>query len=378
MLFLAPLICSWPLFQVPASEPAPTPAPTSALARPAGELVLGLVTTINEEMASQGLVGMAASIVVDGEVHSFCTGFEDREAEIAVTPKTLFRWASISKPVTAIAAMQLVEQGKLDLDADVRTLVPEFPKKPWGVTARQLMQHRGGIVHYWNGKVLPTKGVDYGRAHPFADAILALDKFKDSPLIAEPGTQHAYSTHGYMLLGAAVQRAGAAPFHHQVTARISAPLDMKTLYPDYQWEALEHRAVGYRKRGDEIVRSADADVSWKLPGGGYVSTIGDLARFAKGIAEEKLLTQASWTAMWTPQQAPETEDGFIKYGFGFGISQTGGELRVSHTGAQAKTRTLMQVRPGTDAAVVLMTNCEWAKLAPIATKLWAVIDGGEE
>ena len=79
-------------------------------------------------------------------------------------------------------------------------------------------------------------------------------------------------------------------------------------------------------------------------------------------------------AMWTPQTAPETEAGTIDYGLGFGIQISGDVLRVSHSGSQSKTRTLMQVRPGSDEAVVLMTNSEWANLAPIATGIWEILD----
>ncbi len=373
MSFFAPFAAICVLAQAPSPTPSVNPLADAAPSPPQAEWL----TALKAEMKAQNLVGLAAGIVQNGEITTLCTGFEDREAEIPVTPATLFRWASISKPVTSIAAMQLVEKDKLDLDADVRLHVPEFPIKPWPVTSRQLMQHRGGIVHYRNGKVVPTSGVQYNSEHPFADTILALDKFKDSPLIAEPGTRHAYSTHGYMLLGAVVQRAGGAPFHEQVEKRIARPLGMSTLRPDYEWEAMEHRAVGYLKQGEEIRRSPDGDVSWKLPGGGYLSTIGDLARFAQGIAEGKLLTEASWKAMWTPQVAPEKESGTIGYGLGFGISQRGGELRVSHSGSQRKTRTLMQVRPGSEMAVVLMTNSEWAELSPIANKIWAALDRGK-
>lgn len=332
---------------------------------------------VSPAFASQELVGLAVGVVVDGEITEVTFGFEDREAKVAVNGATLFRWASISKPLTAIAAMQLVEASKLDLDLDVRSWVPEFPEKPWPITSRQLMQHRGGIVHYTNGKIVRTRDVEYENEHPFADVVAALDLFKESPLIAEPGTKHAYTTHGYMLLGAVVQKAGKAPFHAQVTERIAARLGMTTLRPDYQWESMDHRAVGYLKVGDKTRLSPNADVSWKLPGGGYLSTIGDLARFARGVAHGELLSEESWAAMFTPQLAPETEAGVVQYGLGFGINRKGDELRVSHSGSQLKTRTLCQIKPGSRRAVVLMTNSEWADLAPIAAAVWEALPAGE-
>lgn len=350
---------------LPQASPAPSADHVRAAVEPA----------VSAGFLDQELIGIAAAVVIGDEIIEVTLGLEDREAKVPISGATLFRWASISKPLTSIAAMQLVEAGKLDLDVGVRTHVPEFPEQRWPITSRQLMQHRGGIVHYRNGKVVPMKGVDYESDHPYADTVTALDLFKNSPLIAEPGTRHAYSTHGYMLLGAVVQRAGDAPFHSQVATRIAAPLGMTTLRPDYQWEAMEHRAVGYLKLGSKVMRSPNADVSWKLPGGGYLSTVGDLARFARGVGQLELLTDESWAEMFTPQKAPETKAGMVQYGLGFGINTKGDELRVSHSGSQSKTRTLCQVKPGSKRAVVLMTNSEWAKLAPIATEIWAALDG---
>jgi serine beta-lactamase-like protein LACTB len=138
-------------------------------------------------MESQQLVGLAMGVIVDGKVvHVRGFGFADREAKRPVDERTMFRWASISKPLTAMRAMQLVEQGKLDLDAEVREYVPEFPKKPHFITTRQLLGHLGGIVHYRNGVVIRSQ-VEYESPHPFADVVVALDTFKESPLIAEPG-----------------------------------------------------------------------------------------------------------------------------------------------------------------------------------------------
>src|SRR5262245_62020575 len=93
------------------------------------------------EIEKQGLVGTAVGVVVDGKV-AYLRGYglADRETRRDIEPgKTSFRWASCSKMVTAIAALQLADAGKLDLDADVRTYVPEFPDKGVKITARQLL-----------------------------------------------------------------------------------------------------------------------------------------------------------------------------------------------------------------------------------------------
>lgn len=329
-----------------------------------------LEAALEEGAQAQDLVGFAAAFVEGGEIHEFHFGYEDRENEVEVGPDTLFRWASISKPLTAVAAMQLALDDRLDLDADVRDHVPEFPEKPWPVTCRQLTGHLGGIVHYRNGKVVRTER-EYDVDHPFESVILALDTFKESPLVAEPGTKYAYTTHGYILLSAVVERAGDAPFADQVKARVLTPLAMDSCRPDYQWDEIDHRAVGYKRIGAKIIRSTDTDVSWKLGGGGYLSNVGDLARFARGSMGEDVLPRSAWETMWTPMK---TADGASTgYGMGFGVRDVDGRRRVSHSGSQEKTRTLMHVFPEEKRALVLMTNCEWANLGLIAKSGWEAL-----
>ena len=181
---------------------------------------------VRAQMAQQQAVGIAIGVIRDGEVAYLAGyGFEDRERKTPVDADTMFRWASISKPLTAIAAAQLAEAGELDLDADIRTLVPEFPDKGSEITTRQLLGHLGGIVHYRNGPVIRTDG-SYDQPHPYQDVILALDHFRESPLVGAPGSKFAYTTHGFIHASAAVERAGKQPFHLQVDERIATPLEL--------------------------------------------------------------------------------------------------------------------------------------------------------
>lgn len=320
---------------------------------------------VKTEMRSQKAIGVAIGILQKGQI-SYVQGYglADKEKEIPVTSQSLFRWASVSKPVTAVAAMQLVEKGRLDLDADVRTYVPEFPEKEGKITVRQLLCHQSGIVHYSNGKVIVTKR-DYGVPHPFEDVVLALDNFKESPLIHQPGEKASYTTHGFVLLSAVVERAGKTRYLDQVNERIFKPLGMTTMQPDYEWKDIPNRAVGYRKLGEEIVKSKDVDVSWKLGGGGFISNIDDMARFAQGLLQRKLVNAKTEELMWTPQK---TSDGKVTtYGLGFSVDSPNNRLRVSHSGAQEKTRTRLVIYPRLGQGVVVMTNSEYADPAKFTT-----------
>lgn len=360
------------LAAIPALRPGAAVAQTApAAAAEAAPLRVRIRERAQRELDEHSLVGLSVAVIVPGqEVLTEHLGFEDREAGIAASDATMYRWASVSKPMTAVLAMQLAGSGKLDLDADVRTVVPEFPEKPWPITCRQLLCHQGGIVHYANGPVVRTRR-GYDTPHPFADAVLALDTFKESPLVAEPGVKYSYTTHGYMLLGAAVQRAGGAPLADLVRARIADPCGMTTLRPDYQWEDIPHRAVGYRKLpGGEAVRSTDTDVSWKLAGGGWISGAADMARFGAGMLGDSLVDARARDLMWTPQKAREGDGG--NYGLGFQVGSLRGRRLIEHSGSQEKTATRLAIlpdEPGGGVVVAVLCNTEGAALRALTLDL---------
>jgi len=260
-----------------------------------------------------------------------------------------------------------VEAGKLELDADVRSLVPEFPQKPWPITVKQLLCHQGGVVHYTNGKVIalpPPKSPE----HPYQDVVRALDTFKESDLVCEPGTKYSYTTHGYMLAGAAVQSAAGRGFWTLVREWIATPAGMTTFRPDYQWEGIEHRAVGYRKNAaGEVEPSTNTDVSWKLPGGGFISTVSDLSRFSSALMAGALVTPESFKAMRIAQKLRGGEP--TTYGLGLGIGTLRGRATASHGGAQEKTATYLLMLPDERFSVAVMSNTEGASLGKLAEAL---------
>jgi len=319
---------------------------------------------VKHEMVRQRLVGAAVGIVEAGRViYTQGYGWQDRENRVPASRATMFRWASISKPVTAVAAMQLVEKGKLDLGADVRAYVPEFPDKGHTITVEQTLNHQSGLPHYQAGKVVAVER-EYALPHPFEDVVTALDTFALSPLLFEPGTRYGYSTHGYILASAVVQRAGKEKFARQVEERIAKPLGMASFQPDYQWKDIPNRAVGYRKRDGVVVKSTDTDVSWKLGGGGYISTIGDLARFAAGLVNHRLVGRAAEERMWTPSRLASGEPTHYGLGFDIRIDPANGRT-VSHGGGQEKTSSLMWLRPDERRAIVVFSNNEGADVGAI-------------
>ena len=354
-----------------------------AMSAAASPLAKRVDQAMRDEMAEQELVGLAVGIIQDGQI-AYLKGYglANREQRLPVTRQTMFRWASISKSLTAVAAMQLWERGDLDLKREARWYVPEFPDKGTPIRVRHLLCHQGGIVHYTNGKVIRTKR-DYPVAHPFENVIYALDTFKESPLVNKPGEKYSYSTRGYMLVSAVVERAGKQKFAHQVRDRTAKPLKLATLQPDYQWEEIPHRAVGYRQRGGQVEVSTNTDVSWKLGGGGFISNIDDLAKFAAGLLNHRLVKPATRQKMWVRQMTSGGEQ--TKYALGFSFNHyRDGELHtwsangtgieiVGHSGSQEKTKTWMALWPQKKLGVVVMSNSEYASPRRLAGRLLEVV-----
>ena len=140
-------------------------------------------TAIAQQMDRMKIPGMTVAISMDGQVvYSKAFGKADLEHNVPATTSTLFRTASIAKTFTATAVMQLVEAGKIDLDAPVQKYCPAFPEKQWTVTTRQILSHQAGIRHY------NKPGESAGTEH-FFTLTDSLRLFKDDPLLHEPGTK---------------------------------------------------------------------------------------------------------------------------------------------------------------------------------------------
>jgi CubicO group peptidase (beta-lactamase class C family) len=337
----------------------------------APEKAAAVDAAVQAEMQKEQVVGMAIGIIEKGQLQYLKGyGLADREKNIPVTTDTMFRWASCTKPIAAIAALQLAEKGQLDLDADVRKYVPEFPDKGVVITAREILCHQSGIVHYSNGKVIPTKR-KYSTPHPFADPVVSLDHFKESPLLFKPGEKFSYSYYDYLLLSAVAERAGKQKFADQVAERIAKPLELTTLQPDYQWANIANRAAGYKLENGKVLRSTDTDQSWKWGGGAYISTVGDFAGFAEGLLKGKLVTKETETKMWEPQKT--TDGKMTNWGLGFEVQTKNGQMKASHDGKQEKTRTRFVIYPSQNNSVVVMTNSEWVDPGKFSTLIYAAL-----
>lgn len=326
-------------------------------------------TAIHERIAAamerQRIPGLQCAMSVDGRiVFDEGFGFADLENEVATTKDTRFRTASIAKPMTAVAVMQLVEAGRIDLDQDVRSYVEAFPEKRWKVTPRALLGHLGGVRHY----LLP--GESSGTQH-YANLTASLACFAKDPLVVKPGERYVYTTYGYTLLGCAIETAAQAPYAKVLQTALWSRAGMKATCVDDETRLLPQRARGYCVDGDEVRPAALHDTSMKVPGGGLRSTAGDIVRFGIALLEDRLVSPATRATMWTEQT---TRDGKkTGYGLGFGLVDKGALRVVQHSGGQAGTASFLRIVPARSSVVAIMTNREGASLGLLASDLEQIL-----
>lgn len=318
-------------------------------------------TEIAAWMAKSKAPALSVAVVAgDKLIWSKGYGAANLETQTAARTDTVYRLASITKSVTAIAVMQLVEKGKIDLDAPVQKYCPAYPEKQWTITPRQLLVHFAGVRHNKLDEIFSTK--HYSTIN---DAVAA---FKDDALLHEPETKYFYSTPGYVLLGCAIEGASGASYLDYIKENIFKPAGMKQTQADDVFTIIPNRAAGYRTAFSGAIQNAPLhDTSIKIPAGGLVSTVEDMARFAIAVNTNQLVKAETLEKMWTK---PKTRDGKeSNYAYGFLVAEENGQKQITNDGSQAGTRTYLLMLPKEKFAVILMTNLEKAWCEELAPKI---------
>lgn len=353
-----------PVVEEPAPSPppaasAPSPAPSASptpfpFARGIDDLPpedsAAAVSRITAAMERLGIPGLSAAIVTERRVRwSAAFGMADLENLVPAKTATVYRLASITKPITATAILQLVEAGKVDLDAPVQRYVPSFPAKPWPVTARHLLAHQSGIRNWTPEEFQGTR-----RFPSVADS---LDAFKDDPLLFEPGTSTHYTSFGYNLLGAVIEGASGKAYDRYLADHVFQPAGMDTARVEDVLALVPNRAHGYQRLGSgELLNSAPSDVSNRVAGGGLAATAEDVARFAVAIQRGVLLRSSTARAAWGRQTTKDRK--VTGYGLGWIVGNTRGRVEAYHTGGQPRVSAVLYMAPRSGLAVVLLCNLE--------------------
>ena len=306
---------------------------------------------IAKEWLERGIPGFSVTVAVDGKiVFSEGFGWADLEQRVPVGPTTKFRIGSVSKPLTATALVKLVEQGKLDLDAPIQKYVPSFPDKSAVITSRMLAGHLGGIRHYKDNEFLNSKHYD--------NVVGGLAIFQNDPLVSPPGTKFNYSSYGFNLLSAAIEKACAEDFLSCMRDLVFSPLGLRSTVADQPSELIEQRARFYTHWKDKpLENSPYTDNSYKWAGGGFLSTSEDLVRFGNALLEPGYLKKESLALLFTSQKTKSGEE--TGYGMGWGIEKSKSGKRIfEHSGGSTGASSKLILYPGEHLAIAMVCNYE--------------------
>jgi CubicO group peptidase (beta-lactamase class C family)/D-alanyl-D-alanine dipeptidase len=320
------------------------------------DVVKRLEPWIGSEVESKGLPALSIALVDDQQiVWARGFGFANPAKQTPATADTAYRVGSVSKLFTDLALMQLVEQGKLDLDAPITKILPDFtPKNPLDVpiTLRHLMSHRSGLVRE------PPIGHYFDPTSPsLADVLRSLNA---TTLVYKPGTRSKYSNAGVTVVGAAVEKVVGEPFPAIVKRGIFTPLGMtrSSFQPDA--DLAQQMAVGMMWSYDNQTIANPTFLLGTGPAGNLVSTVSDLGKFlsmlfakGKGVVRRETLQ-----AMFEPQFARTGESS--GFGLGFAFSKLDGYSRVGHGGAIYGFATELAALPEPKLGVVVIASRDCA------------------
>lgn len=321
---------------------------------------------VKKQMAADKIPGLSVGFIKDDVMWAKGFGYADLENKSPARAESSYRLASVTKPMTATAVLQLVEKGKINLDAEVQTYVPYFPKKKFPVTVRQVLGHLGGISHYKN---YDLEG--HFKNHKTTREAIAV--FENFDLVNEPGTGYFYSSYGYNLLGAVIEGASGKSYSDYMRENVWKPLGMNDTRMDNPLDVIPNRVRGYQLENGRIKNSEFVDISSRFAAGGTRSTVLDLLKFGKGTYEGKTLSNASLGLMFNSMT---TKSGVLTgYSAGWGTFPVNGRFTLAHSGGQQETSTYLYSFPSRKLVIAIAANLENADNNIYVGRLFELLTG---
>lgn len=290
--------------------------------------------------------GIAVAVAYgDNRTWSHGSGFAEIASASPIQPRsTKFRIGSTSKSLTAFLLARLAQQKKIDLDQSVRESLTELPQAYDGVTLRQLAGHLGGVRHY-------ASQAELGNTITYRSSEDALTIFVEDPLVASPGSEFNYSTYGYTLISAVLERELGLGFLSIMSNEVFAPLQMDhTLADTSQIQPPDRTEFYYLNEEGEPIIGPEIDNSNKWAGGGFLASVVDLARFGKAHFDDGLLSKETRDTLWTSQNTSTGEA--TEYGMGWFVE----DGWVEHPGGALGGSTLLRIYPDQELVIAMSAN----------------------
>ncbi len=346
--------------EVEAAEPHPiTSLGLRAIPRPADfplphlsqtELVAATRKEVERAVSSGHFAG-AVLIAKDGKpIFSEAYGLADREHKTPNTLKTRFRIGSMNKMFTAVATLQLLQAGKLELNDPLGKYLTDYPNKNVAskATIHHLLTHTGGTGDIFG----PDFDAHRLELHDLQDYVKLYGK---RDLKFEPGSQWDYSNYGFVLLGVIIEKVSGQSYYDYVREHIYVPAGMTSTGSEPEDQAVSDRSVGYTKMDSGQWKPNTDSLPYRASsaGGGY-STVEDLAHFASALEANKLLN-AHYTELLTTGK-PGTPDN--SYAYGFGDRKINGPRCFGHGGGAPGMNGALEICPGPGYVVAVLANMD--------------------
>ena len=309
---------------------------------------------------------MGAVLVARGNeiLHSGGYGMANLEHGVPNTSQTVFRLASLTKPFTAAAVLQLQEQGLLDVNDTVDHYLPDYPHGS-ELTVYQLLNHTSGTPDY-----------EFLRSSTALRNAVSLDDlidiFADLPLEFPPGSQWNYSNSGYAVLTAIIETVSGQNYADYLAEHIFQPLGMDSTGYEDSDAILPHRAAGYTWDGAGYHNSEFFDISNAAGAGGLVSTVHDMYKWDRALYSDEVLGQASREAFFTPTAT--IAEG-VRYTYGGGMIEMPGRKYIQFNGEINGFFTASMRYPDEELYVVVLSNLQNPSAQAVAQGLAAIALG---
>lgn len=277
-------------------------------------------------------------------------GMANIELDVRMQPEMIFRIGSITKQFTAVAILQLVEQGKLSLDDELTKFIPDYPTNSRKITIHHLLTHTSGIPSYtemdeWTPEV---------QKKDFTVEEL-IDLFKDKPMDFEPGDQWRYNNSGYILLGYIIEKLSGQTYEQFISDNLFKPAGMENSLYGNDRIILKNRAYGYQAGHDGYENADYLSMTQPYAAGSLMSTVGDLYKWNRALLSGKLISKKSLDLAFSNFTLNNGEK--MNYGYGWMPGDVQGFNMVGHGGGIHGFLTSEAYFPQEDLFVALLVNC---------------------
>lgn len=296
--------------------------------------------------------GVSILVAKSGQVvYKKAFGSASVELNVPIQPDMVFDLGSITKQFTAVAILQLVEQGKIALKDSIQRYIKNFPSKGYPITIENLLTHTSGIPDYMQ---LDT-GDPYAERRDFTPRAI-IDLFKTLPLQFEPGTKFSYSNSGYFLLGYIIEQVTGESYYQYVREHILVPAGLDHTFFNQPNKIIPGHVSGYKKEDDRYKKADYWSATLPYAAGDLVSNTADLFKWHQALYAGKVLKKEMLEKAFTPFILKNgTSAG---YGYGWYVTDYNGVKSVGHGGAITGFLTDEMYYPGADVYVVVLCNCD--------------------